>query len=64
MAALNAPSGLTSSQPQPAPGPAGYGQDGGDEGDAQDHRRPAEYQARKRQAGPCSPVRLIWLLAT
>jgi hypothetical protein len=43
--------------------PGGYGQAGGDDNDAQDHRSRAEYQAGKRQAGPCSLVRLIWLRA-
>lgn len=32
--------------------PGGYGQADGDEDDAQDHRSPAEYQARKCQSGP------------
>src|SRR5215831_1132733 len=43
--------------------PDGYGQAEDDDDDAQDHRGPAEYQARQRQAHPCSPVCWIWLWA-
>src|SRR5271165_6543803 len=32
--------------------PDGHGQADDDQDDAQDHRRPAEYQARERQASP------------
>lgn len=40
--------------------PDGHGQaDDDDQDDAQDHRRPAEYQARERRPVPSSPVRLI-----